>query len=704
MSPPAAQGRSPRRKGQRLCALAALAALWSAGAAAAPVDVTPAPVRVEAAAGGITVRSGAVIAVPARDPAARRTAEVLADLTAKAGGPTLQVRPGSKGAIRLVRATAPLPGEEAYGLETTGGSLVIRARTDAGLVNGAMTAVQLLTAEPGAAARVPGVRIADAPRFAWRGLLLDSARHYQSPAFIRSLLDAMALAKLDVLHWHLTDDQGWRLQIRKYPRLTEVGAWRVPAGAGPAADIDPATGKPRRIGGFYSQDEVRALVAYAAARHITIVPEIDLPGHASAAIAAYPQLAAAPGGPRDVPADWGVYPNLFGIDEKTFGFLSDVLDEVAELFPSRYIHLGGDEALKQQWRASPAAQAKIRELGLKDENALQGWFLTRLEQHLKAKGRRVVGWDEVVDNGLPAETTVMSWRGIAGAIAAARTGHDTILSPAPVLYFDNLQTPSLAEPPGRGWLVRLQDVYAFDPAPVQLTADEQRHVLGLQGNLWTEHVRTEARAAHMAFPRALAVAEVGWSQPERRDFADFDRRARADVARLRRMGFPAAETPWRADPPPPPDRRESRQLQTCTSKLNLALEDDAPVNGPRAIFLTDIMNPCWIWPQAGLDGVTSLTVDVGQLPFNFQIGEDVQKIPLYPPRTASGELEVRLDGCQGEPAAIASLAPALANPAVTRLQVALPPTAGAHDLCLRFTRASVDPIWAVSAVQLEKGR
>jgi len=531
--------------------------------------------------------------------------------------------------------------------------------------------------------------------------MLDSARHYQSPAFIRALIDAMALHKLNVLHWHLTDDQAWRIEIKRYPKLTRVGGWRVPAGQGPAADIDPATGRPRLYGGVYSQAEVKALVAYAAARQITVVPEIDVPGHASAAIAAYPELAAAPNPSKTVPADWGVYPNLFATHDATFRFLENVLDEVMAMFPSTYIHLGGDEATKDQWKASPAVQAQIRALGLKNEAELQGWFVQRLERHLAAKGRRLIGWDEILEGGLPANATIMSWRGLDGGLAAARAGHDAVLSPAPLLYFDNRQSRSVQEPPGRGWVVRLQDVYAFDPAPPQLTPEEQRHILGLQGNLWTEHVRTEARAAHMAFPRAIAVAELGWSPAGRKDWPDFSQRAQAAVARLNRMGFAAADSAWRTDPPPSAARRESRQLETCANGLTLALEDDAPVRGDRAIYLTDIMDPCWKWPAADLTGVSALKVEVGQLPFNFQIGADVKKIPLQQPKSPVGDLEIRVDGCAGTPVAIVPLDRAAKNPAVTALEVPLA-VGGVHDLCLTFARASVDPIWAVAAVELVK--
>lgn len=689
------------RLNPRIPSAALIALALATGASAAPA-LTPAPADVALHGGVFAARDGTRIVIPTGDAGARDAAEFLSDLTTRAGGPRLAVAEGMPGraAIVLRRGPVKLAGAEAYTLDVTPTGVTLTAPHDAGFMRGAASLWQLLTdADKGA---LPAITLNDAPRFSWRGLMLDSARHYQSPQFIKTLIDVMAAHKLNVLHWHLTDDQGWRLEIRKYPKLTEVGAWRTPAGDGPAGDIDPATGRARLYGGLYSQAQVREIVAYAAARQVTIVPEIDVPGHASAAIAAYPELASIPNPSRRVPADWGVYPNLFNTDEATIRFLEDVLDEVMDLFPSTYIHLGGDEAVKDQWKASAAVQARMRAEGVADEKAMQGWMLRRLEKRLAARGRRLIGWDEILEGGLPQGATVMSWRGLDGGLAAARAGHDAVLSPAPLLYFDNRQSRSVLEPPGRGWVVRLQDVYAFDPAPVQLKPEEQRHILGLQGNLWTEHVRTEARAAHMAFPRAIAVAELGWSPRSTHDWADFSRRAQADVARLNRMGFPAADSAWRAEAAASPTRRESRELETCGNALTIALEDDAPVRGDRAIFLTDIMNPCWKWPNAGLDGVTKLKVSVGQLPFNFQIGDDVKMIPLSQPRTSDGELEVRLDGCAGPPAAVIPLAPAARNPAVTELTAPLPATTGKHDLCFTFTRASVDPIWAVGAVELVK--
>ena len=284
---------------------------------------------------------------------------------------------------------------------------------------------------------IPALQIDDAPRFRWRGLMLDSARHYQSPQFIERLIDTMALHKLNVLHWHLTDDQAWRLEIKKYPKLTEVGAWRVPAGPAAAADIDPATGRPRLYGGFYTQDQVREIVAYAAARHITIVPEIEMPGHASAAIAAYPQLGVT-GKPVGRARGLGRLSEPVqrrGIDVRVPR--GRARRSASTLFPGEYIHVGGDEAVKNQWQASPRVQSRMRELGVKDEHALQSYFVQRIEKYLNAHGRRLIGWDEILEGGLAPNATVMSWRGIEGAVAAAAAGHDAVLSPAPTLYFDN---------------------------------------------------------------------------------------------------------------------------------------------------------------------------------------------------------------------------------------------------------------------------
>jgi hexosaminidase len=643
-----------------------------------------------------------------------------------------------------VRQASP----EAYEINISGRDIVVSAADTRGLFYGAVTLWQLCTTKAAIDSgeiRIQAARITDSPRLGWRGLMLDSARHYQSPQFIMRFIDWMALHKLNVFHWHLTDDQGWRLEIKKYPRLTEVGAWRIPAGAAGAAGP---------YGGFYTQDDVRRIVAHAAERNITVVPEIDMPGHASAAIVAYPQLGVTDHPPSAVPSDWGIYSNLYNVEEGTFAFLDDVLDEVMALFPGKYIHVGGDEAVKDQWKASPRVQARMRELlahgssdrapsddraasegipsgdgHIADEQALQSYFIQRIEKHISAHGRRLIGWDEILEGGIAPEATIMSWRGLDGAVAAAGAGHDTVLSPWPILYFDNRQGSSSSEPPGRGRVLSLQEVYGFDPMPASIAPEERHHVLGLQANVWTEHIRTEDRVAYMTFPRAAAVAEIGWSPSHTRNWEDFRRRLPSELARYRELGLRYSDDALKPAPAPPGefDRHASQDLQTCTDKVVLSLEDDAPVQGHRAIFLIDIVNPCWMFRSVDLSRGLSLQAAVGQVPFNFQIGKDRDAIRFAPPQTAAGELEVYLDSCpSGEPIGpprgptaagpagettrlprrrigVLPLAPAVGNNAVTALpSVRLPPAPGRHDLCFRFTQRTLDPLWALDWVQLQE--
>ena len=689
----------------------AVAGLWLAGQAAAATapggaNVVPAPGEVSAGRGTFSIEARTPLVLP-RAATAAASAHYFVELLRMSHPAWLE--PGAAAGRRARAIEFSLDPDnspaspEGYRLIVTARGIKVSAHDPRGLFYGAVTLWQLCTANAAAAGGItlPALRIVDAPRFRWRGLMLDSARHFQSPAFIMRYIDWMALHKLNVLGWHLTDDQGWRLEIRKYPRLTGVGAWRVPAGRAAARDIDPATGRARLYGGFYTQDDVRRIVAHAAARNVTIVPEIDMPGHASAAIVAYPQLGVTSEPPQAVPADWGVYPNLFNVEESTFGFLEDVLAEVMELFPGQYIHVGGDEAVKDQWQASARVQARMRALGVPSEAALQGYFTHRVGEYLRAHGRRLVGWDEILEGGVPADATVMSWRGVQGAITAAAAGHDTVLSPDPTLYLDSRQGRSPSEPPGRGTVETLADVYHFDPLPGPLSG-EQQHVLGLQANLWTEHVRTEERAAYMTWPRAAALAEVGWSPAARLDWPDFLQRLPAEFARLRLLGIHYSDDVFA---PPrtvgPGERHMSQDLKTCTDKLVLSLEDDAPIDGERAIFLIDIMNPCWTLPGVDLSHAATLTAAVGQVPFNFQIGKDIEAIKLKPSRTSAGELEVRRDTCEGEPIAVLPLAPAADNDAVTVLPaVPLSSSAGPHDLCFTFTQRTLDPMWAIDWVQI----
>jgi hexosaminidase len=680
-----------------VCCLLAACSKKDAQQAEAPavLPVIPAPASVVMNRGAFELTPATPVRYSAGSPG-EHVASYFVDLMKRTRSVALAASAGETGgeqAISFVlQAREGSQVEEGYSLHVSPERIVVSSSSPRGLFYGAVTLWQLA-----GDARIPALQIEDAPRFRWRGLMLDSARHYQSQQLIERLIDTMALHKLNVLHWHLTDDQAWRIEIKKHPKLTEVGAYRVPAGPAAAADIDPATGKSRLYGGFYTQDQVRQIVAYAAARHITVLPEIEMPGHASAAIAAYPQLGVT-GKRFAVPADWGIYENLFNVEESTFAFLEDVLDEVMELFPSEYIHVGGDEAVKKQWQSSPRVQSRMREFGVKDEHALQSYFIQRMEKYLNAHGRRLIGWDEILEGGLAPNATVMSWRGIQGAVAAAAAAHDAVLAPAPTLYLDN-RPLNTARPPGRGPVVSIEDVYRFDPAPSALTEEQRRHILGVQANLWTEHVRTDDRAEYMIFPRAAAIAEVGWSPAERIDWQSFSARLPEQLARYRALGVGFAQAP--ASVAERPGRRSSHDLESCSKNILLSLEDDAPVQGERAVFLVDVMNPCWIYRGADLAQVSAIAASVGQVPFNFQIGDDVKKIPLRKPRSPAGELEVRMGSCEGEKIATLPLAPAAKNYAVTELPpVAVANRTGQHDLCFTFTQAAVDPLWVLDAVQL----
>jgi hexosaminidase len=771
------------------CALALTLAGGLAAAQPAPqsssaqIDIIPAPAHVESRSGSFTVRVDATISHP-RDPEAERIARYFAQLLMQTRGMPLRVseRAGqATAADAIIFRLDPfisIPDSQGYEVDISPGRIMLSARDSQGLFYAAVTLWELCTASAGRGddeILLPAMRITDAPRFRWRGLMLDSARHYQSPDFIMHLIDWMALHKLNVLQWHLTDDQGWRLEIKRYPRLTSVGAWRVPAGPAAAADIDPGTGQPRLYGGFYSQETVRQIVAHAAERYVTVVPEIDVPGHATAAIVAYPSLGVTSSPPTVVPSDWGIYPNLLSPNESTFQFLDNVLDEVLELFPSEFVHVGGDEAVKDQWQASARVQARMRELGVRNEAALQGYFVHRMGEYLQSRGRKLIGWDEILDAGIGPDAAVMSWHGIEGAVVAAKSGHETVLSPSPKLYFDNKQGDSTNAPPGRETIIRLEDVYRFDPLPASVPEKQRSYVLGLQANLWTEHIRTPERVEYMTFPRAAAVAEVGWSGRQSIDWASFVRRLPQQLNRYRALGIqyssdvfgvkvqadldreratarlslsnqsgfgeihytldgsePTQAAPLYSHPVDVPargeikanafaggrglaatvtrgldivalERRSSHQLQPCSNKLLLSLEDDAPVNSgePRAVFQIDVLNPCWMFAGADLSHVTAIRAAVGQVPFNFQIGAARQSIQLNPPQTPAGELEVRVDNCQGPPIAVLPLEPALGNNAVTTLSpVPLRSRSGRHDLCLKFAQRQLDPLWAIDWVQL----
>lgn len=464
----------------------------------AQVALIPQPSRVEAGHGSFALNRNVGILAPA-DQRGQEIATFLRDSIREQSGIALRRRTTKERPSIELRLDPSLHGEEAYRLTVTPQRVVIAAADDHGLFWGVQTLLQLLPSAHGATLLIPAVRINDAPRYAWRGVMLDAARHFIPVALVKQQIDLLSRYKLNVLHWHLTDDQGWRIEIRKYPKLTSVGAWRTEADGS-------------RSGGFYTQQDIRDIVEYARRRNVMIVPEIEMPGHASAAIAAYPSLSC-PQQPIAVPATWGVFTDIYCAgDEATFAFLHDVLDEVAELFPAPYIHIGGDEVPKQQWAQSASSQQRMRDQHLAGVDALQSWFIQRIQRDLEARGKTLVGWDEILEGGADRNAVVEMWRGDAEAAKALANGNRLIV--AGPFYLD---TP-IEE-------LTTQDIYRINPFASPAFAGHQDQVLGAEAPLWSEYV-TPRNLEAMLYPRVIALSERLWN-PDVHDYADFQRRLRA---------------------------------------------------------------------------------------------------------------------------------------------------------------------------------
>ncbi len=450
------------------------------------------------------------------------------------GTTVLQVDVGTTAGGTFASGVAVGPQWELYALEISFDRVLVSAPGRAGAQYALETLRQLIAqASDGVQAALPRGRIEDEPRFAYRGMHLDVGRHFFPPEDIKTYLDLLARYKFNRFHWHLTEDQGWRIEIKRYPELTEISSVRKETIL--EKNFDPFVGDGTPHAGFYTQDEVREIVAYAAARNIEVIPEIEMPGHSRAALAAFPELACTEG-PFEVSTIWGVHDDIYCPREETFEFLENVLTEVLDLFPSELIHIGGDEAPKKRWEESEVAQAVIRREGLADEDELQSWFIRRIEAFLVSKGRRLIGWDEILEGGLAPQATVMSWRGMEGGIVAANMGHDVVMTPTSHCYFDYYQGDPEAEPLAIGGDLPVEKVYAFEPVPTELSAEAAQHILGAQGNVWTEYIKTWDHVEYMVLPRMLALAEVVWSPPESRDFASFQERAMPHLVALERQG------------------------------------------------------------------------------------------------------------------------------------------------------------------------
>lgn len=512
--------------------------------ASEPLPLIPMPAKVVRQVGEFAVTDGTPVIVAAADPASKFAARHFIETLAHTSALHLRVTTGGNkpppGAIVFeLDPGTKIAAQGGYMLDVSPNGIALRARTAHGLFYGGVTLGQLLTPGMRGAAKVsvPALHIEDSPRFRWRGLMLDSARHFQSVPDIEKLIDWMSLYKLNVLHWHLSDDQGWRLEVPKYPLLMKIGACRK--AVGPDAALTGGPDQP--YCGFYTEAEVREVVRYAAERFITIIPEIDIPGHSQAAVASYPWLGVTGKRPL-VSSDWGISTWLLKPDARTLKFVDDVMDEVMELFPSQYIHIGGDEAAKDQWDASPDVRAHMHALGLPDMNALQGWFTTQVANYLARHGRTAVGWDEILDGKVPKSAVVMSWHDPEGALQAIEQGHDVVMASSPTLYLDHYQSDLHDEPPGRPGVESLRDVYDYDPVPKGATSQQATYILGVQANLWAEYMPTFARAQHAVFPRTAALAEVAWSPAAAHDWSGFLARMPAELARYRALGIDYADS------------------------------------------------------------------------------------------------------------------------------------------------------------------
>lgn len=519
---------------KRLGLIALLAAGMQAQAQTGRVNVIPAPVQVQEQTGQFTITPQTAITADAP------FGEVAALLSEHSGMP---FRKAGMGNVRILREiTRQVADSAAYRLLIGPKEIRIYASGRAGALHGIYTLLQIMATQPDPKI-LPAVAISDRPRFGYRGLHLDVSRHFFPLTFVYKYIDLMAMYKMNVFHWHITDGAGWRLEIKKYPALTQKAAWRTHANymewwKSPRHYVEE--GNPNAYGGFYTQDEARAVVAYAARRGITVIPEIEMPGHSEEVLAVYPHLSCAGEPYKQSEFCLG--------NDSTFTFLEDVLREVMDIFPSQYIHIGGDEADKSAWKKCPKCQRRMKEHGLANEEALQSYAVKRMEKFLIAHNRKLMGWDEILEGGLAPEATVMSWRGEKGGITAASEGHDVVMTPGGYCYFDSYQSDPSTEPLTIGGYLPLSKVYAYEPIPAELPAEKAHHVLGAQANVWAEYMPTTYQVEYMVFPRMIALSEVLWSQQEKRGWEDFKTRLQAHYRLLQRKQVNYYRPSWQLEP------------------------------------------------------------------------------------------------------------------------------------------------------------
>lgn len=492
------------------------------------ISIIPEPVSVTTETGTFTINQKTTIVASGDED--RKAAAFFNDYLLSIYGLKLPISKGaSRNAIQLTTKKSAQPSAaDAYTLHVTAAGVQIEGNTHSATFYGVQSLIQLLPVEKAAQLTIPAVSIVDSPRFKYRGMHLDVGRHFFPVSFVKKYIDYIALHKMNYFHWHLTEDQGWRIEIKKYPRLTEVGGCRN----GTIVGRYPGTGNDSTPHcGYYTQNEIKEVVQYAADRYITILPEIEMPGHAEAALTSYPWLGCPGTGPYKVEGTWGVFNNVFCAGkDSTFQFLQDVLDEVLPLFPSTYIHIGGDECPKTNWKSCPLCQARIKAEGLKDEHELQSYFIRRIEKYLNGKGRQIIGWDEILEGGLAPNASVMSWRGEEGGIAAAKQNHKVIMTPGSYVYLDHSQVQK-DDSLTIGGYVPLEKVYNYEPVPKELTAEQATYILGAQGNVWTEYMAYPSKVEYMIFPRMSALSEVLWSPKEKRNWSTFQSKLQSQFRR-----------------------------------------------------------------------------------------------------------------------------------------------------------------------------
>lgn len=501
--------------------------LLQAGAAEADYNVIPQPQQVTLTKDKpFNLSPNAQIICPSTDELMLKNAQFLSDYIKETTGLLLTINKNPKPKVPSIFLVIDpkIQGDEAYKINVTPQKVVISGRTSAGVFYGIQTlrkSLPILRPTEHEPVLLPSVSIADAPRFPYRGMMLDCSRHFFPISFVKRFIDLIALHNMNVFHWHLTDDQGWRIEIKKYPKLTEIGSKRSGTIMGHNSDVDD--GQP--YGGFYTQQEAKDIVEYARQRHITVIPEIDMPGHMKAALAAYPELGCT-GGPYEVGHAWGVYKDVLCLgNEQVYKFVQDIIDEMAAIFPSKYIHIGGDETPTVRWKECPKCQKLATEQHL-SANKLQAYFTNRIEKYINSKQREIIGWDEILDGEINPSATIMSWRGIEPGERGAKLGHDVIMTPTSHCYFDYKQNENEdTEPEGQHQLITVEKVYSLDPAPANMPAENRKHILGTQGNLWSEYIAYPNRAEYAVLPRMAALSEVQWTQPEKKDFSNFKVRA-----------------------------------------------------------------------------------------------------------------------------------------------------------------------------------